>query len=104
MIKTEILKQHLDTLLSPGSCVAYPGPGAFLTPDSKTLFVVFRDEWLDEKKLPIKYAGISSCFRQEVVLYLVVEIIRSSSSCEMINMPAVKIFFKGKGSRDEFLF
>ena len=25
-----------------------------------------RDEWLDEKKLPIKYAGLSSCFRQEV--------------------------------------
>jgi len=25
-----------------------------------------RDEWIDEKILPIKYAGISSCFRQEV--------------------------------------
>jgi len=25
-----------------------------------------RDEWIDEKSLPIKYAGISSCFRQEV--------------------------------------
>merc|ERR1712203_3814 len=25
-----------------------------------------RDEWLDEKTLPIKYAGLSSCFRQEV--------------------------------------
>merc|ERR1719219_228314 len=25
-----------------------------------------RDEWVDEKKLPIKYAGLSSCFRQEV--------------------------------------
>merc|ERR1739848_413158 len=25
-----------------------------------------RDEWIDEKKLPIKYAGLSSCFRQEV--------------------------------------
>merc|ERR1712037_541418 len=25
-----------------------------------------REEWLDEKKLPIKYAGLSSCFRQEV--------------------------------------
>lgn len=25
-----------------------------------------RDEWVDEKSLPIKYAGISSCFRQEV--------------------------------------
>ena len=22
-----------------------------------------RDEWIDEKKLPIKYAGLSSCFR-----------------------------------------
>merc|ERR1719391_1561426 len=25
-----------------------------------------RDEWIDEKALPIKYAGISSCFRREV--------------------------------------
>ena len=25
-----------------------------------------RDEWVAEKTLPIKYAGISSCFRQEV--------------------------------------
>merc|ERR1719474_823052 len=25
-----------------------------------------RDEWISEKRLPIKYAGISSCFRQEV--------------------------------------
>jgi len=25
-----------------------------------------RDEWLAEKSLPLKYAGISSCFRQEV--------------------------------------
>lgn len=25
-----------------------------------------RDEWIDEKRLPIKYAGLSSCFRQEV--------------------------------------
>jgi len=25
-----------------------------------------REEWIDEKTLPIKYAGISSCFRQEV--------------------------------------
>jgi seryl-tRNA synthetase len=25
-----------------------------------------REEWLDEKKLPIKYAGLSTCFRQEV--------------------------------------
>ena len=25
-----------------------------------------REEWIDEKKLPIKYAGISTCFRQEV--------------------------------------
>merc|ERR1712032_1414261 len=25
-----------------------------------------RDEWISEKQLPIKYAGISSCFRQEV--------------------------------------
>merc|ERR1712002_746582 len=25
-----------------------------------------RDEWLSEKTLPLKYAGISSCFRQEV--------------------------------------
>ncbi len=25
-----------------------------------------RDEWINEKDLPIKYAGISSCFRQEV--------------------------------------
>lgn len=25
-----------------------------------------RDEWIPEKSLPIKYAGISSCFRQEV--------------------------------------
>jgi hypothetical protein len=49
-----------------------PGSGAFLTPGFKTLLVVCRDEWLDEKKLPIKYAGISSCFRQEVCLYLVV--------------------------------
>jgi seryl-tRNA synthetase len=24
------------------------------------------DEWMDAKKLPIKYAGLSSCFRQEV--------------------------------------
>merc|ERR1712137_1313210 len=24
-----------------------------------------RDEWIDEKKLPIKYAGLSTCFRQE---------------------------------------
>jgi len=27
-----------------------------------------RDEWIDEKTLPIKYAGLSSCFRQEVGL------------------------------------
>merc|ERR1712200_222055 len=25
-----------------------------------------RDEWISEKQLPIRYAGISSCFRQEV--------------------------------------
>ena len=25
-----------------------------------------RDEWINEKDLPIKYAGVSSCFRQEV--------------------------------------
>jgi len=25
-----------------------------------------REEWIDEKTLPIKYAGVSSCFRQEV--------------------------------------
>jgi len=25
-----------------------------------------RDEWISEKSLPIKYAGLSSCFRQEV--------------------------------------
>jgi len=25
-----------------------------------------RDEWISEKQLPIKYAGVSSCFRQEV--------------------------------------
>ncbi len=25
-----------------------------------------RDEWVSEKSLPIKYAGLSSCFRQEV--------------------------------------
>jgi len=25
-----------------------------------------RDEWISEKQLPIKYAGISTCFRQEV--------------------------------------
>jgi len=25
-----------------------------------------RDEWIAESSLPIKYAGISSCFRQEV--------------------------------------
>ena len=25
-----------------------------------------RDEWISEKDLPIKYAGVSSCFRQEV--------------------------------------
>merc|ERR1712038_1244903 len=25
-----------------------------------------RDEWLNQEKLPIKYAGLSSCFRQEV--------------------------------------
>lgn len=25
-----------------------------------------RDEWLNQDKLPIKYAGLSSCFRQEV--------------------------------------
>lgn len=25
-----------------------------------------RDEWIPEHKLPIRYAGISSCFRQEV--------------------------------------
>merc|ERR1719288_278591 len=25
-----------------------------------------RDEWVDEKALPIKYAGVSTCFRQEV--------------------------------------
>ena len=23
-----------------------------------------RDEWVDEKALPIKYAGISTCFRE----------------------------------------
>ena len=25
-----------------------------------------RDEWLDPKTLPIKYCGVSTCFRQEV--------------------------------------
>lgn len=25
-----------------------------------------RDEWIAEQKLPIRYAGISTCFRQEV--------------------------------------
>jgi len=25
-----------------------------------------RDEWLSEGALPLKYAGVSSCFRQEV--------------------------------------
>merc|ERR1711970_676783 len=25
-----------------------------------------RDEWISEKQLPIKYAGVSTCFRQEV--------------------------------------
>jgi len=28
--------------------------------------VIYRDEWINEKNLPIKYAGLSSCFRQEV--------------------------------------
>ena len=26
----------------------------------------YRDEWVNEKDLPIKYAGVSTCFRQEV--------------------------------------
>ena len=30
--------------------------------------IFVRDEWISEKQLPIKYAGISSCFRQEVRL------------------------------------
>ncbi len=25
-----------------------------------------RDEWISERSLPLKYAGLSSCFRQEV--------------------------------------
>merc|ERR1719471_947051 len=32
----------------------------------QTIAAYHRDEWLSEKSLPIKYAGISSCFRQEV--------------------------------------
>merc|ERR1740137_411026 len=32
----------------------------------QTIAAFHRDEWLSEKILPIKYAGISSCFRQEV--------------------------------------
>merc|ERR1719499_1273089 len=32
----------------------------------QTIAAFHRDEWLSEKSLPIKYAGISSCFRQEV--------------------------------------
>ena len=30
---------------------------------------LLRDEWISEKQLPIKYAGISSCFRQEVGIW-----------------------------------
>lgn len=26
---------------------------------------MYRGEWMDEASLPIKYAGISSCFRKE---------------------------------------
>ena len=41
------------------------------TPISTNTYLILiaafhREEWLDEKKLPIKYAGLSSCFRQEV--------------------------------------
>merc|ERR1711997_848732 len=32
----------------------------------QTIAAFHRDEWISEKKLPIKYAGLSSCFRQEV--------------------------------------
>merc|ERR1712018_129250 len=39
----------------------------YLTATSEQPIAAFhRDEWIDEKKLPIKYAGLSSCFRQEV--------------------------------------
>merc|ERR1719229_2158432 len=32
----------------------------------QTIAAFHRDEWISEKKLPIKYAGLSTCFRQEV--------------------------------------
>ena len=39
----------------------------YLIPTSEQPIAAFhRDEWISEKNLPIKYAGISSCFRQEV--------------------------------------
>ena len=30
------------------------------------LCALHRDEWLDPKELPLKYVGVSTCFRQEV--------------------------------------
>ena len=32
----------------------------------QTIAAYHRDEWISEKDLPIKYAGLSTCFRQEV--------------------------------------
>jgi seryl-tRNA synthetase len=29
------------------------------------VFFSYRDEWLPAEKLPIRYGGISTCFRQE---------------------------------------
>merc|ERR1719341_1562016 len=43
------------------------GRGYYLIATSEQPIAAFhRDEWISEKQLPIKYAGISSCFRQEV--------------------------------------
>ena len=30
------------------------------------LCALHRDEWMDPKELPLKYVGVSTCFRQEV--------------------------------------
>ena len=32
----------------------------------QTIAAFHRDEWLSAKSLPLRYAGISTCFRQEV--------------------------------------
>ena len=37
-----------------------------LSPVACSCFPTYRGEWMDPGQLPLRYAGISTCFRQEV--------------------------------------